>query len=399
VAGSSTASIVDLGAKVPSAEASLLATRASSSTIKMEPASDSELIGTIAIKQEPRSDVKLVGITTIKNEPESDFELISLPQPTINSDSESDVFRGPIKPVPTSVVVMIDSDTDSDHAVIQCASTSVEVKSEPGAPFTPPKPRPNFATSCSTGKKRKATATGYGSPLLISSDSKLEAKPVPVAPAGHIRKKKISASSSVISISSDFDEPSKRPIKPAKPAKPTPPKKVKRSSSVISISSGSDDPSKFSTSAHPCGAPAVKQETKNESITIVITDSNSDSKPLHRKKKSTPSKEGIQITRQLVVDELKTLTAFPSSYDIPEDGCTIAYQIILKDSEEEYSKAKDRQGETLTMVSCFRQSVSGYIFSSWAQTNSSILRSKGCGVVDQQALTKTRKCPSFWCGT
>jgi hypothetical protein len=74
------------------------------------------------------------------------------------------------------------------------------------------------------------------------------------------------------------------------------------------------------TSAHPCGAPAVKQEIKNESITIVITDSDSDTKPLHRKKKSAPSMEGVQIMRQLVVNKLKTLTAFLSSYYIPEDG-------------------------------------------------------------------------------
>jgi hypothetical protein len=370
-AGVSITSVVDYhGAKSPSAEASPVITTASTSTIKTEPDSDIGLF----IKEEPVSDVELVGTALIKNEPESDIELIGLPQPTSISDSDSDAFKGQAKPMSTSVV-MNGSDSDSGHVAVSHMPASVHVKSEPGALFTPPRPRPKYAN---TGKKRKATASGYGSPILISSDSEVETKPaknVPAPPTGRIRKKKkVLSSSSVISITSDSDEPSKKPTKPAKstsrdepskkpimPAKPVKStSQKKRSSSVISISSGSDDPSKSSR-----GAPPVKKEPAH-SVTIILTDSEGDSndaKALARKKKKSPPKEGIQITRQLTVDELQTLNAFPSSYDIPEDGRQIAYQIILKDSEEEYSKLKDHHGEPLTMLSRFRQSVNMCIIS------------------------------------
>jgi hypothetical protein len=360
--GVSATSIVDHGAKPPSAQASPVVATASTSTIKTEPHSDIELfikeepvsevepVGTAIVKNESESEVELVGTTIVKNESESDIELVGLPQPTSISDSDSDVPKAPAKMTSTSA--------------------SVHVKSEPGAPFTPPRPRPrpNFTA---VGKKRKAMASGYGSPILISSDSEVETKPaknVPAPPAGPTKKKKkVSSSSSVISITSDSDENTKKPAKPIKPAKPakSASQKTKRSSSVISISSGSDNPSKSSFSALPRGALPVKQEPNNNPITIVLTDSDgasNDTKALARRKKKSPPKEGIQITRQLVVDELKTLDAFPSSYDIPEDGRQIAYQIILKDSEEEYSKLKDRQGEPLTMLSRFRQSVNIYIF-------------------------------------
>jgi hypothetical protein len=93
--------------------------------------------------------------------------------------------------------------------------------------------------------------------------------------------------------------------------------------------------------------------------TIVLTDSDSnDTKPSAHRKKKSPPKEGIQITRQLWVNELRTMNEFPSSYKISEDSWQIGYQIILKESEEQYTKAKDHHGKPLTMLGRFRQSVS-----------------------------------------
>jgi hypothetical protein len=116
--------MVDFGAQPASPEGYPLAARASTSTIKTEPESDIELTGPAAIKKEPESDVKV----------------ISHPQPTVLSDSDSDVFSGPMQLASTSMLVAnYDSNSGSDtgHIHIRHASTFVEVKAEPGTTPAP----------------------------------------------------------------------------------------------------------------------------------------------------------------------------------------------------------------------------------------------------------------------
>jgi hypothetical protein len=161
----STTSIVDPGAQPPSTEGSPLAARASTSTIKTEPHSDEEMIGAAAIKKELESDVELIGTVAIKKEPKSDVELISHPQPTVQSDSDSDILGGPTQLTSTSALMInydsdFNFDSDSSPIRVRHASTSIQVKEEAG---TAPASRPKFPPSHRTAKKCKATVWGQHS--------------------------------------------------------------------------------------------------------------------------------------------------------------------------------------------------------------------------------------------
>ena len=87
----------------------------------------------------------------------------------------------------------------------------------------------------------------------------------------------------------------------------------------------------------------------------VVRISDDEMKPVLKGKGKAVASESIQITRQLSVKKIVTLTQVPSTWTVPREEEGVAYLLDLSAEKEQW---KDEKGGLMTMTSIINGQVS-----------------------------------------